>query len=87
MIAAAHTPGSPQLNSFGPNLSLTNDLLQGGKSEIVVEYLELCKEFWNSNPILADVEAWIVLIRGAITPDFSRNMHFWYREDTDMLIR
>lgn len=74
LMLAAQTPGSPQLNSFGPNLSLAHDLLTVGETEIVVEYLELCTEFWNANPVLSDVESWIVLIRGGIIPKFGANL-------------
>ena len=76
LLLAGRTPGSPQLNSFGPNLNLANDLLLVGETEIVVEYLELCKEFWNGNPVLADLESWIVLIRGGIIPKFGANLSF-----------
>lgn len=48
LILAGKTPGSPQLNSFGPDLSLANDLLQIGETEIVLEYLLLCSSFWKN---------------------------------------
>lgn len=35
LFLAAETPGSPQLNSFGPNLSLAHDLLKEGEREVV----------------------------------------------------
>ena len=30
LVEAAHTPGSPQLNSFGPNVTLAKELLEMG---------------------------------------------------------
>lgn len=48
LILAGKTPGSPQLNSFGPDLSLANDLLQIDETEIVLEYLSLCSLFWKN---------------------------------------
>ena len=45
--ASGATPGSPQLNSFGPNMSLASDLLQQGETEAVLAYFELCRVFWT----------------------------------------
>lgn len=47
LLAAARTPGSPQLNTFGPDMELAIDLLAAGERDAVIEYLELCKRFWQ----------------------------------------
>jgi len=47
LLAAARTPGSPQLNSFGPNMSLAEQLLMKGEKQVVLEYIELCRKFWK----------------------------------------
>jgi len=39
--------GSPQMNSFGPNMSLAKDLLEKGQRDVVLEYFELCRKFWK----------------------------------------
>ena len=47
LLAAGQTPGSPQLDTFGPNMSLARALLQRGVRAPVLEYLELCRRFWK----------------------------------------
>lgn len=44
---AAKTPGSPQLNSFGPNMILAQELLAAGERKAVISYLKACKDFWK----------------------------------------
>ena len=46
LLEAGKSPGSPQMNSFGPNMSLANDLLQKGERDTVLQYFELCGKFW-----------------------------------------
>jgi len=46
LIKSAETPGSPQLNSFGPSYILAKELLQEGEKEIVLDYLDLIARFW-----------------------------------------
>ncbi len=67
---AGRTPGSPQLNSFGPNLHLAQALLRAGHPDSVVAYLELCRAFWPSGP----VDRWISEIRDGREPDFGANL-------------
>ena len=45
LIAAGRTPGSPQLDSFGPDLELAQRLLDKGEGETVAEYLRLVSKF------------------------------------------
>jgi hypothetical protein len=47
LLAAGHSPGSPQMDSFGPNMSLAKDLLAKGEKAVVLEYFDLCKVFWK----------------------------------------
>jgi hypothetical protein len=47
LLQAGETPGSPQLNSFGPDLSLARELLESGSSEVVLNYLDRVEEFWG----------------------------------------
>ena len=69
LLAAGRTPGSPQLNSFGPGMTLAKALLEQGEADVVVEYLELRKNFWRSNK----PEVWIAIVKGGQTPDFGAN--------------
>jgi len=81
--AAGRTPGSPQLNSFGPNMLLAKELLEAGEREAVLEYLESCKAFWSIKtaatsvgavPPAAALDAWADAIREGRVPDFGPNL-------------
>jgi hypothetical protein len=47
LLLAGATPGSPQLDNLGPNMSLAKDLLQQKQTDAVVEYVALCARFWE----------------------------------------
>lgn len=49
LLASGHTPGSPQLNSFGPDFTLARELAEKGEFETVLEFLDLVAVFW-ANP-------------------------------------
>jgi tetratricopeptide (TPR) repeat protein len=74
LLAAARTPGGPQLSSFGPNMSLAQELLDRGEKQTVLEYLELCKAFWT-NP-RNSLDRWIETIKSGGTPDFGANLNY-----------
>lgn len=48
LLEAGKTPGGPGLNSFGPSFFLARELLDRGEREVVLEYLELVRRFWNN---------------------------------------
>lgn len=72
LLKAGKTPGSPQLNSFGPNMQLALELLNKGRNKAVIEYLKLCGKFWKQN----EIDAWIVLIEAGLDPDFGANLSY-----------
>jgi TonB family protein len=74
LVEAGKTKGSPQLNSFGPNMTLASELLEKGQRDAVLEYLTLCKKFWSRGGARLDV--WIDTIRTGGKPDFGANMIF-----------
>lgn len=74
LLAAGRTPGSPQLNSFGPDMALAKGLLERGRTRTVVRYLRLCLEFWEMGQ--DRLKNWIVLVEAGRAPDFSRNLRF-----------
>jgi hypothetical protein len=71
LIKAGETPGSPQLNSFGPNMALAKELLEKGERESVIKYFQLCANFWTNREVLKHWTA-IVIERGI--PDFGANL-------------
>jgi tetratricopeptide (TPR) repeat protein len=72
LLAAGKTPGSPQLDSFGPNLSLAKDLLEQGHREVVIQYLDLCAKFWEKQ--FNDIDKWKSEIRAGKVPGFGANL-------------
>jgi hypothetical protein len=74
LIAAGRTPGTPQLSSYGPNMSLANDLLAKGERQAVLGYLELCRAFWTGNE--GRLDQWIGEVKNEKIPDFGANLDF-----------
>ena len=74
LLAAGRTPGSPQLNTLGPDMALAERLLDRGAAQTVTAYLELCLDFWESGQ--DELKEWTVLIEAGRTPDFSFNLRF-----------
>ncbi len=72
LLEAGKTPGSPQLNSFGPNMSLARELLVAGEREVVIEYFRQCLEFWEHGR--ERLKDWIALVEGGRLPDFGANL-------------
>lgn len=70
LLQAGRTPGSPSLNSFGPNMALADALLEKGRRDSVLEYFKLCGKFWN-RPKLQD---WIKSVERGGRPDFGANL-------------
>ena len=75
LLKAGNTPGSPQLNSFGPDMGLARDLLEKGETGSVIQYLELCKMFWELEN--GQIDKWIILIQNGKTPSFSMNSNYY----------
>ena len=74
LLAAGATPGSPQLNSFGPNVTLARDLLAAGQVQPVLEFLAQCKRFWRMDS--GHLDEWISIIRAGGTPVFTTNLNY-----------
>lgn len=47
LLASAKSPGSPQLDTFGPSLKLANELLQVNENGTVLSYLHSISSFWK----------------------------------------
>lgn len=74
LLEAGKTEGSPQLNSFGPNMSLALDLLECGERKVVLDYFELCRSFWNSGSDRLDV--WADKVSRGQVPLFGPNLSY-----------
>jgi tetratricopeptide (TPR) repeat protein len=74
LIKAGETPGSPQLNSFGPNMTLALELLKKGEKEVVLKYFELCLKFWKRGK--DRIQKWSTDIENDELPNFRANLRY-----------
>jgi hypothetical protein len=70
LLKSGKTPGSPQLDSFGPDLELANALLKVGKVDAVKTYLKDIKSFWEMDD--GRINAWLTAINKGERPELSR---------------
>jgi hypothetical protein len=70
LLAAGRTCGSPQLDSFGPEMALAQDLLERGERDVVLQFLELCRAFWRMDEGYLDT--WSKMIREGGVPTLNR---------------
>jgi tetratricopeptide (TPR) repeat protein len=68
LTAAGDTPGSPQLTSKGPDMSLADELLKRGQRQAARDYLQQCEKFWTSGS--SRLKSWIATIDAGGSPDF-----------------
>ncbi len=74
LILNARIYGSPQLDSFGPNMSLAKELLERGEREVVLQFFMLCAKFWElGSDRLAE---WIRQVRAGELPVFGANLRY-----------
>ncbi len=76
LLAAGRTPGSPQLNSFGPNMLLASEMLEKGETEAVLEYFDLCSKFWDKEHSL--LNKWKAAVKSGEVPDFGPNLRYLF---------
>jgi hypothetical protein len=72
LLEAGRTRGSPQLNSFGPNMTLAKELLEKGERTAVLEYFQLCTVFWKMDN--GRLREWSALVKDGVVPDFGANL-------------
>jgi hypothetical protein len=70
LVKAGASPGSPQMDQFGPNFSLARDLLAVRSTDVVLMYCDEVAKFW-SDPKLA---TWRAAIAAGQTPNFGDNL-------------
>jgi hypothetical protein len=75
LIEAGKTPGSPQLNSFGPDMALAKELLEKGEKDVVLEYFELCSKFWKRERHLLKLQKWSAEVKDGKIPNFGHNLY------------
>jgi tetratricopeptide (TPR) repeat protein len=68
LLKAGHVSSTRQLSSFGPNMSLANELLKAGQKAVVLQYFELCYKFWDMGR--DKLEEWTKQVKAGKTPQF-----------------
>ncbi|MHC4075043.1 MAG: tetratricopeptide repeat protein [Planctomycetota bacterium] len=74
LLEAGRTPGSPQLDSFGPNMLLAKELFEEGQKDTVIKYLQFCDKFWSSGKW--KIKKWQQIIQEGRTPYFGSNYYY-----------
>jgi tetratricopeptide (TPR) repeat protein len=74
LLAAGHSPGSPTMDTFGPNMTLAKELLAQKEKAVVLEYFELCRKFWENHD--DTLEQWKKDVEHNRIPDFGSNLHY-----------
>lgn len=72
LLSSAASKGSPQMNSFGPNMILAKDLLEKGERETVLEYFSLCRKFWTMGK--KSLDEWTQAVKDGQVPNFGPNL-------------
>jgi tetratricopeptide (TPR) repeat protein len=72
LLDSASTPGSPQLKTIGPNMTLAQALLERGERTTVLEFLSRCRTFWTQGG--STLDDWTKIIEQGGTPDFGNNL-------------
>ena len=73
LYESGQTPGSPQLNSFGPTMQLAKALLRLRHVEPVLTYLHQCAVFWQMGGIWLPL--WERKIREGCVPNFFQHSY------------
>ena len=72
LLASAKSKGSPQINTFGPNMLFASEMLAAGEKDAVIEYLNLCAAFWEMEE--GRIEVWKRVIAKGGSPNFGVNL-------------
>ena len=72
LTEAGNSSGSPQMDTFGPNMSLAKDLLEKGEKDVVLTYFELCRKFWEMHD--GQLDEWSRQVKDGEVPDFGANL-------------
>ena len=68
LMQAGYTPGSPQLESFGPDMTLAKEFLDAGEKDIVLKYFVLCRRFWKMGR--GKLDDWTKEVKAGQVPNF-----------------
>jgi hypothetical protein len=72
LITAGESPVTPQLENYGPNMSLAKDLLLKGERQVVLDYFEQCRTSWINDG--GRLGQWSQQVTAGKVPDFGLNL-------------
>jgi hypothetical protein len=73
-LDAGRTPGSPQLDTFGTDMTLAKELLEKKQTDVVLQYFKLCARFWESGQ--HKLTGWAAVVKEGGIPDFGANLAY-----------
>ena len=74
LLASADSMGSPQMNSFGPNMQLAKELLEIGEKAVVLDFFQRCNKFWKMGG--DRLAAWTASVKKGDIPEFGPNLAY-----------
>ncbi|MBL8309485.1 MAG: gluconokinase [Burkholderiales bacterium] len=74
LAAAGATPGSPQLDTFGPTMQLAHALLAVGERDAVLQYFTQCRKFWRMDYGFLDL--WTAMVLRGDVPRFPLHLRW-----------
>ena len=72
LLEGGKSAGSPTLDTFGPNMSLAKELLEKGEQQVVLEYFDLCRSFWEMHR--GRLDQWSREVSEGRIPEFGANL-------------
>jgi hypothetical protein len=72
LLASGESKGSPQMNSFGPNMQLAKELLEVKEKQVVLDYFDQCGKFWEMGK--DKLSAWKKTVEQGDVPNFGANL-------------
>ena len=79
-IPEGRSKASPQIDTFGPDMSLARVLLIKGEKAAVLKYLELCGKFWTLGD--KQLAQWRENIQAGEIPNFKANLVYFFPKET-----
>lgn len=70
LLKSSETAGSPQLDTFGPNLTLAKELFEKGEKKVVLDFLGKCSRFWK------EANCFMEVINKGETPNWGPNLYY-----------
>ncbi len=74
LLDSADSKRSPQINSFGPNMRLAKEHLGKGETEVVLEYFNRCRAFWEMGD--EQLASWTESVTNGKAPDFGADLDY-----------